>query len=163
VRKQQFHVFGCFILLVAAALSSGCENRRKEPPPASVRIGGRTWTVELATTRQQRYAGLSGRTSLQPDKGMLFIYPQPAVMKFCMRGCSIPIDIVYIGADGRVLNVYEMQVEPGLSGLAEYSSHLPARYALELAGGTIRQAGIKVGDAVEFTNVPPPSTAEAGP
>jgi hypothetical protein len=91
---------------------------------------------------------------------MLFIYPAPEVMSFWMKGCLIPIDIVFLDSERRVVNTYEMAVEPGGEGRARYSSHVPAQYALELPGGTLRRAGIRVGDVAEFIGVPDAATAE---
>lgn len=141
-----------------ALILTGCE---KAPPPVpQVRIRGETWTVELAFTVRERWEGLSGRDTLDVEKGMLFVYPRAENLIFCMRECHIPIDIVFIGSDLRVVNTYEMQVEPDRAGSVSYSSNLPARYALELAGGTLRRLGVRIGDKVEFFGIPDPSTAE---
>ena len=131
-----------------------------EALPAQVRINGTTWTVELALTKESRYIGLSGRGELPPDKGMLFIYPQETELSFCMRGCEIPIDIVFLDRNLRVVNVYEMQVEPDRAGRVAYKSHMPVQYALEVAGGTLKQAGVRVGQQAMLINVPPARQAE---
>jgi hypothetical protein len=151
-----------YLALLAAglALLAGC-GEQEPPTEARVTIGEHTWTVELAMDRQTRTKGLSGRTDLPADRGMLFVYPQPKIMSFWMEGCLIPIDIVFLDADRRVLNTYEMTVEPDGRGRARYSSHVPAQYALELPAGSIRRAGIAVGDSVEFIGVPPASSAES--
>lgn len=139
----------------------GCEKETLAPSP-TVKIRDKTWQVELAVTRRQRYQGLSGRESIPNGQGMLFVYPQAKKLSFCMRDCKIPIDIVFIGPNRKVVNIYEMQVEPDLAGLVSYNSHLPAQYALELAGGSAGEAGIIVGDLVEFTALPETSEAERG-
>ncbi|HNX27156.1 MAG TPA: DUF192 domain-containing protein [Phycisphaerae bacterium] len=125
----------------------GCKAAR----PATVTIGENTWNVELAITPEQQYKGLSGRYEIAPDGGMLFINTKEGILRFCMRDCHVPIDIVFINSAMEVVNVYEMQVEEDCSGNITYSSHLPALYALELAGGTIRRDGIKIGDKVKIS------------
>ncbi len=150
-----------FLLAGAVALIlTGCQ--KKQSPLPRVRIRGETWTVQLSLTERQRWEGLSGRDALDVKNGMLFIFPRPGNLNFCMRKCNIPIDIVFIASDLRVVNMYEMQVEPDRMGRVVYSSYLPAQYALELSGGTLKRLGVRVGDKVEFFGIPDPSTAEPG-
>ncbi len=95
---------------------------------------------------------------------MLFIYPQPRILNFCMRGCVIPLDIAFIGADFRVVAIHTMAVEPDHLGRVSYSSSLPAQFALELPAGSLGRAGVRVGDKVIFAgNIPEAAKAQAGP
>ncbi len=141
-------------------LAWGCSPPASPPVPAQVRLAGRSWTVELALTRAKRQAGLSGRTALPAGRGMLFVYPKPQKLSFCMRGCDVPIDIAFLDSALRVVNLYEMQVEPDRAGRVIYRSHVPARYALEVAGGTLRRAGVRIGQQAECLGVPDPAAAE---
>jgi len=138
-------------LLVAAAVTApgGCGKRGAAA--STVTINGHTWHVELAVNERQRYRGLAGRTALAPDSGMLFIFPHPEVLEFCMRGCEIPLDIAFIGADAQVVEIRHMAVEPDRFGRETYSSQVPAQYALEVAEGALSAAGAKVGDRVAFS------------
>ncbi|MFB3890836.1 MAG: DUF192 domain-containing protein [Phycisphaerae bacterium] len=150
------------LLAAALAAADGCSER--SPVTPRVTINGHTWTVDLATTRKQRYDGLSGRTYLAPGYGMLFVYPTPRPLEFCMRGCPVPIDIAFIGADMRVIKTYQMHVEPNLEEKDIYPSDRPAQFALEVAGGTLVRAGVKEGDVVTFSaDMPPPAKAEDEP
>jgi len=154
-------------ILIALALSGamrGCDRRPATPRASHVEIRGHRWFVDLALTVEDRYTGLSGRQHLPPDVGMLFVYPQANVLDFCMRGCVAEIDIAFIDADRRVVRLYTMAVEPDRAGRVSYSSHSPAQYALEVAGGSFRRVGVQVGDRVTFSaGIPPPAKAEAGP
>lgn len=153
----------CTMVVAAGVLlAAGCG---EDEPMAGgkVRVGEKVYIVELAMTRAQRAQGLMGRTELPADRGMLFIYPQPQPLNFWMRNCVIPIDILFLDAEGKVVNLHEMAVEPDRSGSVPYPSHVPAQYALELAGGTIEREGIKIGQRVELLDVPDPATAESGP
>lgn len=118
-----------------------------------VRIGDREWTVETARTARQRYDGLSGRSNIPPDRGLLFIYPAPRIIRLCMRDCAYPLDAVFIGADMRVVSAAAMTVEPDRAGRRVYTSERPAVYALEVRGGTVAAAGIARGDSVRFDGV----------
>ena len=152
--------------VVALSASAGCREKSSTP---RVIINGETWYVDLATTPDERARGLSGRARLSEDVGMLFIYPSPRVLEFCMRGCLVPLDIAFIDADFRIVKIHTMQVEPDLAGHAtrmrrvSYSSVRPARYALEVAGGSLRRAGVRVGDkAIFFGDIPEAAKAAPG-
>lgn len=154
---------GCVVATVLVAAGSGCEGPQPAPPPR-VTINGRSWRVEVAMTSQERYQGLSDRKALDPDAGMLFVYPTPDVLDFCMRQCLIPLDIAFIDADLRVVKMHTMAVESYGFERRTYSSVVPAQYALEVGAGALTDAGVKVGDKVEFSpNVPPAAKAQADP
>lgn len=150
-------------------LTGAC--RKAEPPapgpagtPPKVSINGRSWRVELATTVAQRWKGLSGRTELAPDAGMLFVYPAPDVLHFCMRGCYIDLDIAFLGPDLRVVATHRMKVEPDRAGRALYSSGVAAQYALEVRVGALAGADVRVGDRAFFSDgVPQAAKAEPAP
>lgn len=157
---QIFRLGACLAFLF---LGAGCgEKKASSPAEAQVKLRGRTWTVELAMTAERRYQGLSGRTDLPEGRGMLFVYPREQKLSFCMRGCEIPIDIVFLDRQLRVVNLYAMAVESDRLGGVSYGSHIPAMYALELPGGTLKRLGVAVGDQAEFVGVPQASDAEPG-
>ncbi len=132
----------------AALLAGGC--RREPPPPPQVEINGKTWFVDLAVTFDQQYRGLAGREHVADDEGMLFIFETSEVRKFCMRGCVVPLDVAFIDADGTVVRTHTMAVEPDLAGRIAYSSEVPAKYALEVAGGSLAAADVAPGDTASF-------------
>jgi len=153
------------ILLTAAALcAGGCgsSDRQEEGPLPQVRINDRTWTVEVARTDPQRVAGLSGRTELPDDRGMLFVYPGPRPLQFWMKDCHIPLDVAFLDADRRIIAMHTMHVEPDRTGRMLYSSRGPAQYALEAAAGQLQRAGAAVGQQVTFLG-PVVDAAKADP
>lgn len=151
-------------VLCALAVSGGaCRKKDARVVAGSprVEINGHTWLVECAATRAERFIGMAGRRRLAAGAGMLFIYPAAQVLDFCMRGCEIPLDIAFIGADMRVVAIYTMSVEPDRLGRKTYSSVVPARYALEAPAGAFGRAGVQVGHKAKFTgNIPPAAKAE---
>lgn len=140
-------------LAAAAAAQSGL-------PTVAATIGGETFRLELAADSATMFRGLGGRTEIPPRAGMLFAYPAPRPLAFVMRDCLVPIDIAFLDADGRVLNLYTMQVEPPRrddESAAAYEARLPsyrsagaARYGVEVAGGLLDELGVRPGDAIEF-------------
>ncbi len=151
------------LLLALAALAgslTGCHSDAEPAQPHVVTIGQASWEVELATTPQQRYQGLSGRVKVAEGTGMLFVFPEAAMMEFCMRGCEVPLDIAFIGPDRKVVHVTTMQVEADRSGSVFYSSQKPAQWVLEVPAGELTRAGVQPGDAVSFSaNIPPATQA----
>jgi uncharacterized membrane protein (UPF0127 family) len=143
--------FGCLGLALLAAAGSGCNGRDEGRGRATVTINGRTWRVELATTEDQRYRGLSGRKHLAEDAGMLFVYSRPEVLEFCMRDCYVPLDIAFVDAYLRVVQTYTMAVEPDRAGREGYCSQVPAQFALEVPAGSLAKANVRIGDAVQLS------------
>jgi len=135
-------------VLAAGAILAGC---RRESPPPTVTIGGHTWRVEIAKTEAKQRLGLSGRTHLADDEGMLFVYDGPAERRFWMQHVPIPLDIAFISADLRIIRIHTMAVETDLTGRTHYPSLGDAQYALEIAGGSFARLGVREGDRVMFS------------
>jgi len=153
-------------IAVAAMLNAGCEESGTSSGriAGKVTINGTTWQVELANTAEQRYQGLSDRKELPQGRGMLFVYPEPQQLTFCMRYCLIPLDIAFIDGQNRVVNMCTMETEPYGFETKSYLSSGPAQYALEVPKGALEAAGVKVGDKVEISSdIPSPAKAEPGP
>jgi len=107
---------------------------------------GRTrFQVEVAATKAEQERGLMFRKSLAPDRGMLFTYKRPQPVAYWMKNTLIPLDILYIQADGRVLSIARNARPHDLTPLA---SGGPVLGVLEIAGGRAAQLGILPGDRV---------------
>jgi uncharacterized membrane protein (UPF0127 family) len=88
------------------------------------------------------------RNSLAPDRGMIFPYEPPQQVAFWMKNTFIPLDIVYIRADGtiaRIVNAQPMDLTPLPSGE-------PVAAVLEIKGGRAKELGIKEGDKASWTH-----------
>ena len=102
-------------------------------------------TVEIATTNDQREQGLMYRRSLGKDAGMLFVYNSEQPVAMWMKNTVIPLDMLFIQADGTVSNIRERAVPQSLETI---SSEGLVKAVLELNGGTVARLGIKPGDKV---------------
>ncbi|MEO8746532.1 MAG: DUF192 domain-containing protein [Rhodanobacter sp.] len=112
----------------------------------TVQLHGQSFAVELATTDAERQHGLMDRTVLPADHGMLFVFATSAPQAFWMKNTLIPLDILYFD-DARKLVSMQLDVPPCKADPCSiYPSHATARYVLELAAGTTRRIGAKVGD-----------------
>ncbi len=76
-----------------------------------VTIGGRSFDLEMALTDEQRFHGLSGRTEIKENEGMIFVFKNSEERAFVMRDCPIPIDILYLDGTGRIVSVHKMVPE----------------------------------------------------
>ena len=103
-------------------------------------------TVETADTQETQEKGLMGRESLDEDRGMLFVYDRDSRKSFWMKNTKIPLSIAYIGADGTIREIYDMEPLSTRTVDSRYS----VRYALEVNQGAFERHGIKAGDKVEF-------------
>jgi uncharacterized membrane protein (UPF0127 family) len=124
-----------------------------EPPgrdPVTVR-------VEIARSYAETRRGLMFREELAPDAGMLFLFRRPREQTFWMLNTPIPLDMIFIGSDMRVLGVVE-NAEPR-SG-EERGVDGDSQFVLEVNGGFARAHGIGAGTRVRFEHVddvPPPA------
>jgi hypothetical protein len=148
------------IAVAMAALVAAAQPLATKLPTTDVWIGGERFQLEVARDPATQFRGLGGRTTIDPHGGMLFVFPYPHATAFVMRDCPIPIDIAFLDAEGRVIAIHEMQSEPPRgadesagayeSRLRQYPSGLPALFAIETAGGRLRQLGVHGGDRIEL-------------
>ncbi|WP_293941876.1 DUF192 domain-containing protein [Sphingomonas sp.] len=103
--------------------------------------------VEVASTGEQQQRGLMFRRSLAPDRGMIFPFAQPEMATFWMKDTLIPLDLIFVRADGTIANVAANAVP---MDLALIPSDGPVTAVLEIAGGRAAQLGIRAGDRVRW-------------
>lgn len=104
-----------------------------------------TYSVEIADDPAEQARGLMFRPSLPADAGMLFIFDPPRPASFWMRNTMIPLDMIFIGDDGKVVNVAERTIP---YSEASQNSDGPVRAVLEVNGGEAARLGIGPGTAV---------------
>jgi len=114
--------------------------------------GDHNFEIEVATTKQEQALGLMFRRSLPDNAGMLFIYqpPQPAAM--WMKNTLIPLDMVFIAPDGKVLRI-ETNTEPFSTRVIPSEGTISA--VLELNAGQADKIGLKRGDKVIYPGLAP--------
>lgn len=109
--------------------------------------------AEIANSEQDRLHGLMYREKLAENSGMIFLYPHPEVTAMWMKNTRVALSVAFIGADGRILNIADM--EP-YSEQAHASAGIAA-YALEMNRGWFSKLGIRAGDLVEGLKALPPA------
>jgi uncharacterized membrane protein (UPF0127 family) len=104
------------------------------------------FNVEMALNQDQQTAGEMFRTQVPEDGGMLFDWGFPRESQMWMRNTLVPLDMVFINADGKIRSIAENTTP---RSLAVIDSRGPVRATLELAGGVTAKLDIRVGDTVK--------------
>jgi uncharacterized protein len=147
-------------LAALPACKSGGQKAGTTSAPASIAsvaidTGSRkvAFRVEVALTPEEHARGLMYRSQLAADAGMIFVFESPSVQRFWMKNTLIPLDMIFIGKDRRIVGIVEDAVPETET---ERMVGAPSLYVLEISGGLSAQLGIKRGAPVEFQNVPQP-------
>ncbi len=138
------------LMMLAAPLAAVlAQQPRVTFPPSELWIesGGNRhhFKIEMADTDERRTVGLMFRPAMAPDAGMLFDFKRDQPVAMWMRNTLIPLDMLFIARDGRIVNIAERTVP--LSD-ATISSAGEVRAVLEVNGGTAQRLGLKPGDHV---------------
>lgn len=133
------------LLLTLAVPIAGCTTGDGASQPATIPLQisddgtVHQFQVEVVRTAADQAKGMMFRTSLAPDRGMLFPFEKPRFASFWMKNTLIPLDMIFVRADGSIDRIAENTIpeslEPVVSG-GEVSA------VLELAGGTAARLGI---------------------
>ena len=153
------------IVLLIGGMSMACKSdgpkvgsataRANVPATAVIDTGARklTFRIELALTPEEQARGLMYRSRLETDAGMLFVSREPRPQSFWMKNTLIPLDMIFIGGDRRIVGIVE-NAEPETE-TARFVG-VPSQYVLEIGGGLSSRLGIRAGQRVDFEGVPTP-------
>lgn len=150
--KKALIIIGCGVLL-----AGGLYATRMKPIPVTSKIsyatrevilGNTRYTLEVADTDFLRERGLSYRTSLAPQTGMLFIFDTPRISKFWMKDMNFPIDIIWLDADKKVVHI-EHSVSPSTYPQS-FGPETPTQYVIEIPAGEAQNIGLSKGDIAGF-------------
>jgi uncharacterized membrane protein (UPF0127 family) len=159
-------VFPTILPAVFALALAACSTQAAPPAPAAETAGvhpvsglevipltvtqnGRThrFRVEVAATSEAQSRGLMFRTEMGPDEGMLFPTATPQFRSFWMKNTVIPLDIVFVGADGLISNIAAMTTPYSLDPIPSDGAAIAV---LELNGGRAAELGITPGARVAW-------------
>jgi uncharacterized protein len=141
---------GCATVLAVEIALQGAAVAQSGPFPVSrltveTARGRFAFTVEVADTGARRTQGLQGRRALAANAGMLFEFQTPRIVSMWMKDTYLPLDMIFVAADGVVLNIAEKTVP---FSLIPVSSAGEALAVLEVNAGTAARLGIRPGDRV---------------
>ena|SRR3989338_3297452 len=116
-----------------------------------VKIAGQDIKVDLALTMSEKEHGLSGRTGLKEDEGLLFIFKQLGNYPFWMKDMNFPIDIIWIDGDLKVIYIKkDARPEFYPETYGPDPSLEDVKYVLEVVSGFSDKNNLQVGDKIEF-------------
>ena len=132
------------VQVIAAGQALGDEKGRSK---LTIVSGGEKheFRVEVARTRKQQSRGLMYRRRLPADSGMLFVYRPPERAAMWMENTLIPLDMLFIGNDNRIVKIAERTMPLSRTIIR---APVPVRGVLELNAGTASRLGIRTGDKV---------------
>ena len=132
--------------VLSAALSPAHAAAPVEPLTIVTGSGPHAFLVEVMRTDEERERGLMFRRSMPPDRGMLFDFKTAAPVMMWMKNTYIPLDMVFIGPDGRVIST-AVDAEPKSERIIPSGG--AALAVLELNAGLVARFGVRPGDKVE--------------
>jgi len=145
---------GACVLVAVLGLLAGCLSKSASDDGllAVTLPDGREIRVEVLTRSEDIMRGMMFRESLAPDRGMLFVHTAPGHYSYWMFQCLIPLDIVWLDADKRIVEI-SANTPPCRSeakSCPSYGGNYVALYVLEIAGGMAHKYGLKTGDSIRF-------------
>ena len=160
VGRALFSLWCAGAILAVACGAAGKPNPSASPSPSPAPSGprvampsGATYQVELARTPEDQAQGLMFRESLRKNTGMLFLFPQKGVHKFWMKNTMIPLDMIWMDSDGKVLFVSANTPPCKADPCADYGPEGPASSVLEIAGGMAAKEAVRPGVLLKFIDV----------
>lgn len=139
-------VGGVILILIVSAVSYIAATFQ---PKTEVQLGNGVYHLKIANTAATREKGLSGVKELQPNAGLLMIYEEDGFHQIWMKDMLIPIDIVWLDANKKVVHMVT-DTSPDQSTKVIFTPRKQARYIIELQSGSIRQQNIRLGQEATF-------------
>lgn len=112
---------------------------------------GQILTLETAATPSKRQQGLMYRKSLKPNAGMFFIFSQEAIQSFWMKNTSIPLDIIFLDKNLKVVSVHSNTKVNQTSEI--YDSKSPSMFVVETIAGWANSSNLQEGDYFEVKSI----------
>lgn len=138
------------LLPIAASAQPGVDSAQPTLPRQDIVIVTRDGTrhsfrTEMAIQPQDQMIGMMFRSDMAPNDAMLFDWGAPRESSMWMRNTLLPLDMLFVAADGRIHRIHERAVP---LSLATISSNGPVRATIEILGGTAERLNLRVGDRV---------------
>ncbi|MCL4234502.1 MAG: DUF192 domain-containing protein [Deltaproteobacteria bacterium] len=145
--RRPLQILALVAAAVAVALAAHAVDLNTGLPVATMKIGAKTLTVEVAITGEQQRVGLMNRKEMADDHGMIFIYAKPKRVRFWMKNTYIPLSTAFVAEDGTIVKIADM--EPLTE--THHEPDVPVRYVIEANRGWFAGAGARVGDRIDVS------------
>jgi uncharacterized membrane protein (UPF0127 family) len=131
--------------VLALSLTVPAQAQQKKFPVVSLNAGLYVIQAEVAASEAEREQGLMYRDSMGQNEGMVFLFGAPAHVCMWMKNTKIPLSVAFIDADGKIVNIEDMQPQT----LDSHCSKKPVPYALEMNLGWFKRKNIVPGSTIE--------------
>lgn len=146
--KKEIVILIVITSILVLALSFLNKNKQDKIAPKILKIGGITLNIEVANTDAERVQGLSGRSGLSENGGMLFVFDNEGYYGFWMKDMNFPIDMAWLDKNKQIINI-ESNISPATYPQV-FNPPAPSLYVLEVSAGFLSKNNIKIGDFVAF-------------
>ena len=103
--------------------------------------------IEIADTPETQMKGLMGRSALDDSSGMLFVFERPEPQNFWMKNTLVPLDIIFVGGDGCIVNIVESTTPMSNQ---RYRSSGPAKYVVEVREGFAKRFQLDTDTCIQW-------------
>lgn len=138
----------CLLLFAACTPQSANTSSADPSTYFPIAIDGTTAHLQLALSRDEIVRGLMYRDALEPDHGMLFLFPGPGPRSFWMRNTRIPLDLAYVDPAGRILEIRPLYPFDETSVTSRSRNVL---IAIEMNQGWFTRNGIRPGATIDLS------------
>jgi len=148
IKKMEIISIVLLVVIVAVgAIFFSSKNKKSfvEFPSHNLKI-----EVELAENIVAQAKGLMFRKSLAPNSGMLFVFSDELQRTFWMKNTKIPLDLLFISADKKTVEIKENFEPCQENNCPTYHSQVAAKYVLEVNAGFVKSNNIQLGETVAF-------------
>jgi uncharacterized membrane protein (UPF0127 family) len=145
-KKQQLLIIVAGLLVLGAAVAFTF--MPIHPGFTTGKINGKAFSLEVAKTSEAREKGLSGRSGLKADQGMIFVFDTPDKQCFWMKDMKFPIDILWFDSGKKL--VYEIRELSPSTYPESFCSPSSAQYVVELPAGTAARLNANNGTQLEL-------------
>ncbi|UGQ47673.1 DUF192 domain-containing protein [Massilia endophytica] len=132
--------------IVAALAAAAAQAQNAQFGSTTLSAGVNLIQAEVAATGPQREQGLMFREQMAPNAGMVFVFDSPSRQCMWMKNTLIPLSVAFIDADGKIVNIEDMQPQTLDSHCSAKGK--PVLYALEMNLGWFRHKNIKPGMSI---------------
>ncbi len=148
------YILGFIIFVIVGALiivllsSSGILGKK-----ATATLNGQKVTLDVANTEKLRETGLSGRNNLNDNQGMLFLFDEPGIPTFWMKGMKFPIDIIFLNSN-KIVTIYKNVPAPKTTTETPntyYQPTYPSDKVIELKAGASDKYNLHQGDTINLS------------
>lgn len=151
--RKKYSAGSAIILFLCCFLLHGRAGRGESIPEKFIKVffpNKKSVTAELAVSDEERARGLMFREKVFSDQGMLFIFEEDGIHSFWMKNTLVYLDILWLDSAKRVIHIEANAPPCPEEPCPSYGPRIPARYVLELRGGSAEENGIRVSDRVQF-------------